>query len=258
MPHSADLASVIAAVREAGVIAMRHYHGAVRSWDKRPGDPVSEADLAVNKLLHDRLLDARPSYGWLSEEDEDNDARLSQARVWIVDPIDGTRAFLKRRPEFAISVALVENEQPVVGCVFNPATDELFAASAGRGARLNGRTIRTSGRRGLGHAKLLASQRTFEHHRWLARAPNAEFHQIGSIAYRMALVASGRFDASVSLSEKNDWDIAAADLIVREAGGRCTSAKAELRYNRRHLRHPDVIAAAPGVYAALLELVQDR
>src|SRR3989338_1294718 len=130
------------AVREAGAIAMRFYQTDHKQWSKaHDNTPVTEADIEVNELLHARLAVARPDYGWLSEETEDDSSRLTQPRVWVVDPIDGTRAFAKGRPHFVISVALVENGRPVLAVLFNPAMDEFFEAEAGKGARLNGRPI---------------------------------------------------------------------------------------------------------------------
>lgn len=259
MPRSDDRGLLLDAVQEAGALAMRHFTDGTRHWEKKPGDPVSEADLAVDRLLQARLAGARPDYGWLSEETADDRVRVTRSRTWVVDPIDGTRAFVKGRPEFAVCAALVEDGEPVLGAVFNPATAEYFTAEAGGGARLNGHPIHASAHCGLEHLRLLASKRTFEHHAWLKRVPAAEFQQLNSIAYRMALVAAGRFEASVSLSEKADWDIAAADLIVREAGGAVTTTDGRgLRYNRPHPRHDSVIAAAPGVHAALIELLRGR
>ena len=259
MPRSADRSLLFDAVQEAGALALRHFTDGTRHWEKKPGDPVSEADLAVDRLLHARLAAMRPEYGWLSEETEDDRLRVSRRRTWVVDPIDGTRAFVKGRPEFAVCAALIEDGEPVLGAVFNPATAEFFTAEAGSGARLNGQPIHASRHCGLEHLKLLASKRTFEHHAWLKRVPAAEFHQINSIAYRMTLVAAGRFEASVSLSEKADWDIAAADLIVREAGGAVSTADGRgLHYNRPHPRHDSVIAAAPGVHGALIEILKSR
>ena len=254
-----DRRVLVAAVREAGALALRHFEAGVESWEKKPGDPVTEADLAVDALLRRRLAGARPDYAWLSEESEDDLARLDRRRVWVVDPIDGTRAFVKRRPQFAVCAALVEDGRAVLGAVFNPATDEMFEASAGGGAFLNGEPIKTTNKKGLAQARLLASRRTFENREWIELAPGADFTSMNSIAYRMALVAAGRFDATVSLSPKSDWDIAAADLVVHEAGGICTSAGGgEFGYNRRSTRHASVIAAGPALHAELVALLGRR
>ena len=239
-------------MREAGALALRYYKGIVESWEKTPGDPVSEADLAVNDLLHARLLGARPGYGWLSEESEDNGSRNEAPAVWIVDPIDGTRAFLRKHAEFSVSVAVAVDGRAVAGVVFNPATDEFFEAEAGRGARLNGAPIRVSDQTGITGANLIASRRAFAAPGWSQAVKSAEFHFISSMAYRMALVAAGRADATLSLSAKSDWDVAAADVIVREAGGCVSTAQgAPLTYDRSGVIHRSVLAAGPRLHAEI-------
>lgn len=254
-PHG-DHELLAAAVREAGALALRYYEGPVKSWDKQPGDPVSEADLAVNELLRARLGGARPGYGWLSEESDDDGSRRGSAPLWIADPIDGTRAFLRKHPEFSVSVALAVDGRPVAGVVFNPATDEFFDGEAGRGARLNGAPIRVSARVGITGATLIANRRAF---RWSPDAGAAKFEFVNSMAYRMALVAAGRADATVSLSAKSDWDVAAADLIVREAGGLVsTTAGAPLTYNSDHVTHPSILAAGPQLHAEIIAGLADE
>jgi myo-inositol-1(or 4)-monophosphatase len=257
--NPADAALLRGAVREAGALAMRHYHDRVKSWHKSAGDPVSEADIAIDRLLHERLLGPRPSYGWLSEETADDPIRLQKAKAWIVDPIDGTRAFIQQRPEFCVSVALVDQGDPVLAAIFNPATDQFFFAGAGAGAELNDNPIHVSPHEGLAQARFMGAEKAFEHHRWMAKAPGATFDYRNSIAYRMALVAAGHYEAAVSFGEKSDWDIAAADLLVREAGGCVTSpAGRRFYYNRSHARHADLIAAAPGVHPQLMDLLRSR
>ncbi|HYM29923.1 MAG TPA: 3'(2'),5'-bisphosphate nucleotidase CysQ [Candidatus Cybelea sp.] len=254
--QSDDHALLMEVVREAGAIARDFFVKGAKSWEKRHDDPVSEADIAVNEHLRQRLFAVRPHYGWLSEETADDGSRREARRIWIVDPIDGTRAFLKRQPEFAVSVALVEDGRPVSGVVFNPARDEFYEAFAGGGARLNGAGIRASDRASLAGAQLLASKRTFERNDWLHLTPGANFAYMNSIAYRMAKVASGDFDAAVTFSEKSDWDVAAADLILTEAGAHCTTCDGKpLRYNEAVARHPSVLAAAPGVHPILVKLL---
>lgn len=253
-----DAALLEAAVREAGALALRHFRDGVKSWHKKPNDPVSEADLAVDALLRERLLAARPGYGWVSEESVTATAATGEPR-WIVDPIDGTRAFIAGKPEFTICVALQAEHGPVLAAVFNPAKDEFFFAVRGAGAQLNGKPIRASGHGSLNEARLLASKRTFEKHGWLTRAAKADFAYRNSIAYRMALVAAGRFDAAISLTEKSDWDIAAADLLVREAGGRVTTADGDpLDYTHPKHRHPSVIATGPWLHDELVALLRTR
>jgi myo-inositol-1(or 4)-monophosphatase len=245
------------AVREAGREALRFFQSGVKSWHKKPNDPVSEADIAVDALLRQRLGSARPDYGWLSEE-SGFEPRGSRHR-WIIDPIDGTRAFIDGKPEFTICAALMEGNRPVLGAIFNPATDEFFEAAAGAGTRLNGRPVQASGHADLNEARFLASRRTFERHGWLARTAKADFAYRNSIAYRMALVAIGKFDAAISLSEKSDWDVAAADIVVTEAGGRVSNADGKpLAYGSHNHRHPSVIATGAYIFDDLVDLLKDR
>lgn len=254
-----DLDLLMSATREGGALALRHFTAGVTSWEKNPDDPVSEADLAVDRLLHERLQGARPDYGWLSEESIDDPRRLDCRRVWVVDPIDGTRAFVARRPEFCVCAALVEDGEPVLAAVFNPATDEFFAAAKGQGATLNGQKIHASRRDDLNAARLLASKsRHFSSPAWQAAAPGASFSYRNSIAYRMVLVAAGRFETAISLTRKADWDIAAADLIVHEAGGQTTTTTgARFRYNQPQPLHPNVITSGPGVHHQVLDLLAE-
>ena len=167
-----DHALLIDAAREAGAIAMNFFGKPVETWEKSPGQPVSAADIAVNRRLAERLRGARPDYGWLSEEDADADKRFATPAQWVVDPIDGTRAFLKQIPEFAVCAALVEDGEPVAGVVYNPAAEELYEATRGGGARLNDRPIAASGETDLARAHYLASRRTLEKQNWPRPAAN--------------------------------------------------------------------------------------
>lgn len=208
----------------------------------------------MDALLKKHLHGARPDYGWLSEESEDDGSRLSAPFVWIVDPIDGTRAFLQGKPEFSVSVALVSDGTPVAGVVFNPVTDEFFEAARGAGARLNGTPIAVTAQGSVKGAKLLSSRRAFEKRDWSDVTESAEFGFVNSMAYRLALVAGGSYDATITLSPKSDWDIAAGDVIITEAGGVMTQADGkEIRYNRASVRHPNILAAGPALHGKLIE-----
>jgi myo-inositol-1(or 4)-monophosphatase len=253
-----DLALIEAAVREAGGIARSFFGGHYKSWDKGKGQPVTDADIAVDRYLHDALLKARPDYGWLSEETRDDPARLGQARIFVVDPIDGTVAFIKGRPHFTIAVAVVEEGRPVAGVVFNPITLECFSAAHGAGARLNGDIIRVSACGDIDGCRMLGDKATFAHPGWSV-APNTPWPPMqietrNSIAYRMALVACGQFDAALALSAKCDWDLAAADLIVHEAGG-CVSdyRGALLHYNGAVPLQRTMVCAGRALHARLIE-----
>lgn len=253
-----DLALLEETLREAGKIARSYFGGQYRSWDKGKGQLVTEADLAVDRFLCDALCAARPAYGWLSEETEDDPARRSAARTFIVDPIDGTVAFLKGRPHFTICAAVVEAGRPLCGVVYNPITEESFAAAEGGGAQLNADPITVSGQSTVEDCRMLAAKAIFSHPAWSAAPltpwPAMTVETRGSIAYRMALVAGGSFDAMLALSAKHDWDLAAGDIIVREAGGQVTNHRGEaLRYNGAETIHPSIVCAGPALQQQLLD-----
>jgi myo-inositol-1(or 4)-monophosphatase len=250
----ADLRLAREAAATAGALALAHFRAAPKSWYKGPGQVVTEADVAVDNLLHDMLRGARSDYGWLSEERVDDRSRARCARVWMVDPIDGTRAFADGVPQFAISVALVESGEPLVGVVLNPATGECFETRRGGGASMNGQRLTVSSCAELADADLLSSRTEMKRRHWSTMIPEATFTTIGSLAYKLALVASGRFDGLVSLRPSHDWDIAAAQLLVREAGGRLTDAAGRpIVLNRDPPRHFGLAAAGTGgLHAAIV------
>tara|TARA_R110000868_G_scaffold50504_4_gene161348 strand:- start:970 stop:1788 length:819 start_codon:yes stop_codon:yes gene_type:complete len=251
-----DRALLNAAVREAGRIAMTYYQTELKTWLKGGDDIVTEADIAVNDQLQKSLAVARPAYGWLSEESKDDARRLTCHRVWVVDPIDGTRAFAKGRPHFTISVALVEAGRPVLAALFNPATDEFFESETGAGALLNGRPIAVGKRSVIEGARMAAFAPMFKHPAWPAPWPEMDIIERNSVAYRIALVACDAADAALALNSKNDWDLAAADLILHEAGGRLTSHDGKLLiYNRESPRHRSLLAAGPDLYGPLFDRV---
>jgi len=248
-----DLTLLTNAVRAAGQIALKFFTGNYRRWSKAGGSPVTEADLAVDAFLKTELRHTRPDYGWLSEESLDDPARLEARRVFIVDPIDGTVAFMKGRPHFTICAAVVENGRPLTGVVFNPARDECFIAQEGQGAHLNGTPIHVGGRRAIEGCKLLGNRALF------ADWPPMQIDNFSSIAYRVALVAAGQFDAMVSLTSKRDWDLAAADIILTEAGGQLVDLDGKRPvYNGPAAIQGATIAAGPGLIAPLLAVVQEK
>ena len=254
MPERDDLAFLESAVRAAGEIARKYYGGDYKRWSKAGGSPVTEADVAVDQYLKQTLLAARPDYGWLSEESVDNPARLKAERVFVVDPIDGTVAFLKQRPHFTICAAVVEKTRPVAGVVYNPITEERFSARIGNGATLNGAPIHVLDRDRIAGSSMLSPKTTFA-----AGWPEMRLTALSSIAYRISLVAAGQHDAMVSLSLKRDWDLAAADLIIQEAGGLLTDAAGEkLVYNRPAAVQRATIAAGPRLHALLLEHLRQK
>jgi len=255
----ADTQLLVASLRQAGNIARHYYGGKYKSWHKSPGNPVTEADIEIDTFLKKTLLGARPTYGWLSEETEDNPARLFSERVFVVDPIDGTLGFLKHRPHFTIVAAVVENGRPRSGAIYNPITEEMFEAAKGQGACKNGVPIQISTRSGFENARILAERKIMDPARWTNPWPPSLISETrASAAYRMALVAAGEFDAMISLSPKSDWDVAAGDLIVHEAGGRVTTRESDLLiYNREKPEHLSVICAGPQLHARLIARLHD-
>jgi myo-inositol-1(or 4)-monophosphatase len=253
-----DLDLLTASVREAGAIARKYFGGTYKSWSKSRGNPVTEADVEIDRFLKKALLAARPEYGWLSEETADDPARLKRERIFVVDPIDGTHGFIKNRPHFTVVAAIVAKGRPIAGAIYNPITDEMFSAAKHRGAHVNGTPIRVSSKSGIEHSRLLAGRDLIEDPKWPTPWPPLTVESRASIAYRMALVARGDFDAMISLSAKSEWDIAAGDLIVSEAGGVVTSQEgAVLHYNRPRPVQMGVVCAGPALHGQLLERLRE-
>ncbi|SET06499.1 inositol monophosphatase family protein [Oceanicella actignis] len=252
--RAADLRLLEEAAREAGRLAMRRFGGALDSWDKGGGQgPVSEADLEIDRMLRAELRAARPDYGWLSEETEDDPARLDAERVFVVDPIDGTRAFIAGQPTFAHSLAVVEGGRPQVGVVFLPARERMFAARAGAGSTLNGARLTHGGRETLEGAAALTGAAQLAPELWPGGPPPVRRHFRSSLAYRLCLVGSGRFDAMITLRDAWEWDVAAGELIAAEAGAVVTDARgAPTRYNGPRARLPGMIAAAPALHPQIM------
>jgi myo-inositol-1(or 4)-monophosphatase len=251
-------AALESAVRDAGALALARIEaGAVRSWLKRGVEPVTDIDLAVNDLLRERLQ--RPGFGWLSEESADDPARLACSNVWVIDPIDGTRAVVKGRRDYSISAALVAEGKPVLGVVFAPAREEFYSAQKGRGAALNGRPIRVSGRETLAGARIQGDRDYLTSRRWTAPWPKATIGKFQSFALRLAAVAAGTVDLAVSAKPKSEWDVAAGHLILEEAGGVCCGGAGEpLTYNRRSPRFARIVGTTPGLKAPVLAQLARR
>lgn len=240
------------AVVEAGRIAMRHFRREHRRWEKEPGQIVTEADIAIDRYLHAALRRARPADGWLSEETLDDSARLGRHRVWVVDPIDGTRSFAEGLPEFTICVGLLIDDLPALGFVYNPATGEMFEARRGGGAFLNGRRIEATRPGTLEGASIVCSKGENRRRHFEELLPHARLTTIGSLAYKLALVAAGRFDAYLSWRRSQDWDIAAASLLLAEAGAMLSDGDGNpIVLNRPSPVHEGLIAAAPELHAAI-------
>ena len=249
-----DLALLEAAARAAGRIALDFAGRKHDRWDKPGGaGPVTEADLAVNAMLEERLRTARPDYGWLSEESPDGRDRLETRRLFIVDPIDGTRSFIDGADTWAHALAVVENRRVTAAVVFLPVKGKLYSAAAGQGARLNGRPIRASSRADLSGATMLAAKPTYESRHWPGGTPPVARHYRPSLAYRLALVAEGRFDSMVTLRDSWEWDIAAGALLLTEAGATVSDrAGGELLFNNAHPQVDGVVAGGPAIHAGLM------
>ncbi|GKY86308.1 inositol monophosphatase family protein [Sinisalibacter aestuarii] len=251
MPETDDLALLTDAARAAGEISRGYFQRAPKAWDK-PGaaGPVTEADIAVNDMLEERLRAARPGYGWLSEESPDDAARLNAARAFVIDPLDGTRAFIEGDYAWAHALAVVDNGTVTAAAIYLPMTDKLYSAARGQGAHLNGARLAVSAADALDGATVLASRTNFEPWHWVeAQVPQVSRKFRSSLAYRMSLVGEGRFDAMLSLRPTWEWDVAAGSLVVEEAGGRVTDRRgAALRFNAAEPRVNGVVAAGPRVH----------
>ena len=231
------------AVREAGDLALTTFNASLKHWIKGKDSPVSEADIAVDNLLRERLLAVVPDAGWLSEETEDDPARLSKRQVWVVDPIDGTRAYIAGLVDWTVSAALVEDGRPIVAALFAPAENEFFSAIVGEGAICNGQQIMATEGEDLERARLSGPRRTVE--QLVAAVPTImALPRVHSLALRFARVAQGRLDAALSGGSSHDWDLAAADLLVHEACGALTTLAGDrILYNRPEPVHGPLVAA---------------
>jgi myo-inositol-1(or 4)-monophosphatase len=248
------------AARNAGAVVMGLFRGKFDVQEKTKNNPVTTADLEANRIIRERILKSFPSDGWLSEEDQDDATRLALARVWVVDPIDGTKEFIEGVPQFAISIGLVVDGRPKVAVVFNPAKERLYKAADGQGAFLNDTAIRVSVRSEIDGARLLVS-RSEPQKRFQVFVDRCRIRPVGSIAYRLAKVAGGDGDGTLTFRTIHDWDVCAGALIVEEAGGKVVDGEGRpLTFNRLPAKHRGVVAANPelatglqGLWAAAVE-----
>ncbi len=255
-PSSAEtLERIHVALEAARGVFSRFTPGAIAAEYKVGHDPVTEADRAVDDILRKTLL--RPGEGWLSEETVDDFTRLDKERVWIVDPLDGTREFVEGIPEFCISIAMVENGIPVAGGICNPVTNELIVGSRKTGLTYNGKPAQASQRRDLQGALVLASRSEVKRGEW-KRFESAEFkiRPMGSIAYKLGLVAAGRADLTFTLAQKHEWDVAAGAALVESAGGWVQKPdKSPLHCNRRNTLISGLLACGPFLRDPLLAML---
>ena len=260
----ADLELALSAAREAGQAAMEWFRASAEVRFKGPDQPLTDADLAADRILADRLLGSRPDDGWLSEESARDDHRLERERVWVVDPIDGTRSFVEGYREFGVSVALVRENEPVLGVIYNPARDEVVWAIRGAGARrarhwhgaIAGEPIRVAAAAPGERPALLASRTEIGRGELEPLAAEWTLRPLGSTAYKLATLAHGAAHGYLSRGPKSEWDVAAGAVIVEEAGGRVTDLRGRpLRFNERAPHVEGVVAGGPAVHRRLLELV---
>jgi myo-inositol-1(or 4)-monophosphatase len=253
-----EAARMAACVRDAGTLALSMFGRPIHTWTKFESSPVSDADIAVNRLLHERLASEGSSIAWLSEESADVPSRLDARYLWIVDPIDGTRAYIAGSPDWSVSVALVDTGRPVAACLYAPVTNQFFMAIAGQGATCNGAPMAATAGASLSQLRIAGPRKLVE--RLAAREPSfSVLPRVRSLALRLAQVAHGDCDVAIAGPNSHDWDLAAADLLVHEAGGVLAPVGGgSVIYNRPVLRHGTLIAAGRDRFAAFAELFGDE
>jgi myo-inositol-1(or 4)-monophosphatase len=246
------------AMRAAGDAVLQLQNKGFSVERKANNDLVTQADLLVNEMIAKTISSHFPNDGWLSEESCDHPLRLTKERVWVIDPIDGTIEFAKGTPEYAISVALVINSEPVVAAVFNPAKKELFHAQKNRGAWLNGNPIRCDEKLSE-KLLLLASRSEYKRGEWQSYEKYHQVQQVGSIAYKLALVAAGKAHATFSLGPKNEWDVAAGVLLVREAGGVVSDQyQRRLLFNQPNVLQDSIVATSSHCHERVFNLIKQN
>jgi len=252
-----DLELLKTAGSAAALLALTYFRRDQKIWTKDGGSPVSEADIAVDKRLAEILRGARPHYGWLSEETTDNPERLDRTRVFVVDPIDGTRGFIAGRSEWTVSLAVVEGGRPIAAVLMVPAASTSFWAVAGGGAYRDGKRLHAGANEDPA-GPCFASPRRYASAFEKATGTAVRHRFVPSLAYRIALVAANEIDVAIAKPNARDWDLAAADLLVQEAGGRLADLSGRaLRYNGTETTHPTLIATTPELFSKVSDLVRD-
>ena len=247
-----DLALLIDAARRAGQIALRFWQKTPKVWDKADASPVTEADLAVNDMLQAQLSGARPGYGWLSEETPDTAARLDCEYTFIIDPIDGTRAFVAGEKHFSHSLAIARHGEVTAAVVYVPALDRMYAASRNGPALMNDTPISASKKSLKDQPNMLMSKATLGQDHWIGAPPDLHRSFRASVAYRLALVADGSFDAMLSFRASWEWDIAAGSLIAERAGAKLCDAQGKpLRFNTASAQSNGIFAGSAALFADL-------
>ncbi len=250
-----DLDLLIDAAHAAAKVATTYVGGALDvQYKDHDQTPVTAADLAVNSVLEERLRSARPDYGWLSEESADDPGRGDANRVFIIDPIDGTRSFVEGSATWAHSLAIAEGGEVTAAVVYLPLRDKMYTASLGAGARLNGAPLAVSRMAGITEAEVLTTRPNLDSRHWPRGVPDFRRSHRPSLAYRLSLVAEGRYDAMFTFRPSWEWDIAAGTLILTEAGARATDKRgAPLRFNNPVPQTDGVLAANPALHGAFLD-----
>jgi myo-inositol-1(or 4)-monophosphatase len=253
---SRELALAKKAARAAGAILRGYWRrGGYEIGSKGRDNPVTQADLEADRAIKQLLRDPFPEYGWLSEETVDNDARLKCRRVWIVDPLDGTKEFIKGIPEFSVAIALIENGAPILGVTYNPIKREMYWAARGMGCHLNTKRVRVTKTRTLKRATVLASRSETARGEWQVFDGTMRVSPTGSVAYKLALVAGGKGDATFTRSPKSEWDIASGAALVLESGGTITDINGRaIRFNQRNVKLQGLVADNKLLHAALMKV----
>jgi len=254
--YQKELAVAERSAREAGAIIIELFKGKYDVQEKSKNNPVTTADLEANRVIQQIVREQFPEDGWLSEEDPDGSQRLRSSRVWVIDPIDGTKEFIEGVPQFAVSIGFVVDGRPKVAVVYNPAKERFYLAAAGQGAFLNGKAIHVTARQEIRGAKLLVS-RSEPKRKFQVFVDLCEVKPVGSIAYRLAKVAGGDGDGTLTFRSIHEWDICAGVLMVEEAGGTVVDGNGKLlTFNRRDIRHRGVIAANESLTQGFQGLVE--
>lgn len=249
-----ELNAAAQAARTAGTAVMAMFKGKFDVREKSKNNPVTTADLEANRIIRERIQKIFPNDGWLSEEDPDSAHRLALSRVWVVDPIDGTKEFIEGVPQFAISIGFVVDGRPKVAVVFNPAKDQFYRAACGQGAFLNDVAIRVTPRVEINGARLLVS-RSEPAKKFQVFVDRCDIQPVGSIAYRLAKVAGGDGDGTLTFRTIHEWDICAGVLMVEEAGGKVVDGNGHvMMFNRHPASHRGVVAANAGLTTGLQDL----
>jgi myo-inositol-1(or 4)-monophosphatase len=245
------------AAHAAGQVIRKWYEGDYTVSQKGHDNPLTEADTEANRCIHALIEAAFPDDGWLSEETRDSPARLQKSRVWIIDPLDGTKEFIKHIPEFCVCIGLVENGEPVLGVTYNPVRDETFAATRGNGTRLNGESVRVSAQSSLAQARVLASRSEVDRGEWAPFASEMKVDLTGSVAYKLALISAGLADATFSLTPKNEWDVCSGAALILEAGGRFATRHAQpRRFNQADPLLQGIVACNAALYEPILSCLR--